>query len=44
MVPFSGAGFVMGTAVHIFNLKKYKPIVKNAIFLGSWDICSQLYF
>ena len=34
MVPFSGAGFVMGTAVHIFNLKKYKPIVKNAIFLG----------
>ncbi len=33
-VPFSGAGFVMGTAVYIFNLKRYKPIVKNAILLG----------
>lgn len=33
-VPFSGAGFVMGTAVHIFNLKRYEPIVNNAILLG----------
>lgn len=33
-VPFSGAGFVIGTAVYIFNLKRYKPIVKNAILLG----------
>ena len=33
-VPFSGAGFVMGTAVYLFNLKRYKPIVKNAILLG----------
>lgn len=33
-VPFSGAGFVMGTAVYIFGLKKYQPIVKNAILLG----------
>ena len=33
-VPFSGAGFVMGTAVYIFNLKRYKPIVKNALLLG----------
>lgn len=33
-VPFSGAGFVMGTAVYIFNLKRYKPIVKSALLLG----------
>jgi Ni/Fe-hydrogenase subunit HybB-like protein len=33
-VPFSGAGFVMGTAVYIFNLKRYKPVVKSALLLG----------
>ena len=33
-VPFSGAGFVIGTAVYIFALDRYKPIVKNAILLG----------
>ncbi|HEY9205353.1 MAG TPA: NrfD/PsrC family molybdoenzyme membrane anchor subunit [Candidatus Methanoperedens sp.] len=33
-VPFSGCGFVLGTAVYIFGLKKYQPIVKNAILLG----------
>jgi Ni/Fe-hydrogenase subunit HybB-like protein len=33
-VPFSASGFVIGTAVYIFNLKRYKPIVKNAILLG----------
>lgn len=33
-VPFSGSGFVIGTAVYIFGLKKYKPVVKNAILLG----------
>ncbi len=33
-VPFSGSGFVLGTAVYIFGLKKYQPIVKNAILLG----------
>ncbi|VVB86011.1 Polysulphide reductase, NrfD [uncultured archaeon] len=33
-VPFSASGFVIGTAVYIFGLKKYQPIVKNAILLG----------
>lgn len=33
-VPFSASGFIIGTAVYIFNLKRYKPIVKNAILLG----------
>lgn len=33
-VPFSAAGFVMGTAVYIFGLKKYQPIATNAILLG----------
>ena len=33
-VPFSGTGFVIGTGVYIFGLKRYQPIVKNAILLG----------
>lgn len=33
-VPFSASGFVIGTAVYIFALNRYKPIVKNAILLG----------
>jgi len=33
-VPFSASGFVMGTAVYIFGLKKYKPVLTNAILLG----------
>ncbi len=33
-VPFSASGFVIGTAVYIFGLKKYQPIVKNAFLLG----------
>ena len=33
-VPFSGCGFVVGTGVYIFALKRYQPIVKNAILLG----------
>jgi Ni/Fe-hydrogenase subunit HybB-like protein len=33
-VPFSGSGFVVGTGVYIFGLKRYQPIVKNAILLG----------
>ena len=33
-VPFSASGFVIGTAVYIFGLKKYRPVVKNAILLG----------
>ncbi len=33
-VPLSGTGFVLGTAVYIFGLKKYYPVVKNAILMG----------
>lgn len=33
-VPFSGCGFVIGTGVYIFGVKRYQPIVKNAILLG----------
>lgn len=33
-VPFSASGFVIGTGVYIFGLKRYQPIVKNAILLG----------
>src|SRR3972149_4142940 len=33
-VPFSASGFVIGTAVYIFGLKKYQPVVTNAILLG----------
>ncbi|KCZ70602.1 polysulfide reductase [Candidatus Methanoperedens nitroreducens] len=33
-VPFSASGFVIGTAVYIFGLKRYQPVVKNAILLG----------
>ncbi|MCE8422516.1 MAG: polysulfide reductase NrfD, partial [Candidatus Methanoperedens sp.] len=33
-VPFSASGFVIGTGVYIFGLKRYQPVVKNAILLG----------
>jgi len=33
-VPLSATGFVLGTAVYIFGLKKYYPVVKNAILMG----------
>ncbi len=33
-VPISASGFVLGTAVYLFGLKEYHPIVKNAIFVG----------
>ncbi|MFZ3169351.1 MAG: NrfD/PsrC family molybdoenzyme membrane anchor subunit [Candidatus Methanoperedens sp.] len=33
-VPFSASGFVIGTGVYIFGVKRYQPIVKNAILLG----------
>lgn len=33
-VPFSAAGFMMGTAVYIFGLKKYQPVLMNALLLG----------
>ena len=33
-VPMSASGFVLGTAVYIFGIKKYHPVVKNAILIG----------
>ncbi len=33
-VPMSATGFVLGTAVYIFGLEKYHPVVKNAILMG----------
>ena len=33
-VPLSATGFVLGTAVYIFGLKEYHPVVKNAILIG----------
>lgn len=33
-VPLSATGFVLGTAVYLFGLKEYNPVVKNAILIG----------
>lgn len=33
-VPLSATGFVLGTAVYLFGLKEYQPVVKNAILIG----------
>jgi len=33
-VPLSASGFVIGSAVYLFGLKEYRPVVKNAILLG----------
>jgi Ni/Fe-hydrogenase subunit HybB-like protein len=33
-VPLSATGFVLGTAVYLFGLKEYKPVVKNALLIG----------
>ncbi len=33
-VPLSASGFVLGTAVYVFGLKEYHPVVKNAILIG----------
>ena len=33
-VPMSASGFVLGTAVYIFGINKYHPVVKNAILIG----------
>jgi Ni/Fe-hydrogenase subunit HybB-like protein len=33
-VPLSASGFVLGTAVYIFGINKYHPVVKNAILIG----------
>lgn len=33
-VPLSATGFILTSAVHLFGLKPYRPIVRNAILLG----------
>lgn len=33
-VPLSATGFVLGTAVYVFGMEDYHPVVKNAILLG----------
>lgn len=33
-VPLSAAGYVLGSAVYIFGIKEYHPLVKNAILIG----------
>lgn len=33
-VPLSATGFVLTTGVHIFGMKAYRPVVRNAILLG----------
>lgn len=33
-VPLSATGFVLTTAVYIFGIKEYHPVVRNAILLG----------
>ncbi|MDA8218436.1 MAG: polysulfide reductase NrfD [Dehalococcoidales bacterium] len=33
-VPWSSAGFVLGTAVYVFGAKDYHPVVKNAVLIG----------
>jgi len=33
-VPLSATGFVLGTAVYLFGLKQYRPVLNNALLLG----------
>ncbi len=33
-VPLAATGFVLGSAVYLFGLKQYEPVVKNAILIG----------
>lgn len=33
-VPWSATGFVLGTAVYVFGMRDYHPVVKNAILIG----------
>jgi len=33
-VPLSATGYVLGSAVYLFGLKEYKPVVRNAILIG----------
>lgn len=33
-VPLAATGFVLSTAVYLFGLKTYRPVVRNALLLG----------
>lgn len=33
-VPLAGAGYVMGSAVYLFGLKEYRPLLRPAVLLG----------
>lgn len=33
-VPLSATGFLLGTAVYVFNLRDYHPVVRNAVLVG----------
>jgi Ni/Fe-hydrogenase subunit HybB-like protein len=33
-VPLSATGYVLGTGVYLFGLKRYHPVLKNAILIG----------
>lgn len=33
-VPMSATGFVVGTAVYLFGMREYHPVVRNAILVG----------
>ena len=33
-VPLSASGFALGTAVYLFGMKEYHPVVRNAILIG----------
>lgn len=33
-VPWSATGFVLGTAVYVFGMREYHPVVKNAVLIG----------
>lgn len=33
-VPLSASGFVLGTAVYLFGMREYHPVVRNAILIG----------
>ncbi|UCE43165.1 MAG: polysulfide reductase NrfD [Candidatus Aminicenantes bacterium] len=34
VVPLSASGYVLGSAVYLFRLREYYPVVKNAILIG----------
>lgn len=33
-VPLSATGYVVGSAVYLFGMRQYRPVVKNAVLIG----------